>query len=263
MASASSQKPQHPRLQRTRFAPLRAPLSRQPLGVHSKSFWCAILVAAHVIGVGGCSTTKLPGTAPRRAAPPALAQAAAGEPTPSGALVGTYQHCEPDTGCWSLTLFADQTFWLDRVVRVIGTWKLLEPDVILANSNDQPTAVPLQMSERAPTKQLKVRVQDATSRVALCDAVVGIQCEGLAASVPSDDAGVSEFQRCAVLRLEVTKPGYVTAVYENVPASFNQLDVSLRWASPYLTNQLWIVRNGELFLVDTGPLTRREDANAK
>ncbi len=180
-------------------------------------------------------------------------------PVSQGGLSGRYEHCE--LYCSVVGLHPDGTFeYTPRVLAIkypalSGHYTCLGGGLLFATTSDQ-AKLPRVAATREPAlKSTLITVRDATSHVPLLDAGVSIECEGMAAGIPTNELGRSAFRSCLpVARLEVKKCGYEPAVIEVTDPLANFFTVWLQPEGPYLRGQYWFVADGQLLFVSGPPL---------
>lgn len=172
-----------------------------------------------------------------------------------------YETCSYPGQCLTIELRLDGTFsFTDRRDGVVwpaleGLWKAEGDGLIRASTLHQPTALPLRVESRPLLKALTFCVEDEKSKVAVPNALISFEADGIAATVSTDNTGCVKLPRyrgvswLEVRHCECSKVAYTV----DVPGA-NVFRVRLQRPRPCVTDQYWLVHNGKLLLLTEPPL---------
>jgi len=191
----------------------------------------------------------------------ALAPAAALQAIESEVVSTRYEVCAYPGQCKTIDLRSDGTFTytyhLDGVVwpPVEGRWRSLDDGLMLANTVEQPSPAPLELQSRPRLAGLSFCVADDISGVAIPEAWISVDADGISSSVNTDAAGCITLPRYRNVRnLRVTHCEYEAAEYSPSNPTANVFRIRLRRPRPLVTNQYWLAQNGQLLILAEPPL---------
>ncbi|MCP4547337.1 MAG: hypothetical protein GY835_12845 [bacterium] len=191
----------------------------------------------------------------------ALSASALAENIPPG-IPGTYKWCAPPGSyCNTIELRTNGTFRYTPLSTFVvwepleGSWRLVEPNLLLANSTLQPEPATWRVSTVRKIDELRFCVIDEIADTPILDARVAFSADGISSSIFTKSNGCISMPRYkSVTSITVSHCGHEPASHENTDPEANFFKVKSKSERPYVTNQKWLLHDGKLYLLAGEPL---------
>lgn len=178
-------------------------------------------------------------------------------------VVGTYRTCL--MGCMEIKIRHDFTFSYQPMSDVgepqvvEGKWKFEEPNIIVANTFEQPDNYPFTTKKLADQKGVVVRLYDDKGKP-ITNSEVVLSTDIGVLDAETDSNGIAIFPDCCPTAMRVTNPysSFINSyAYFSFPdKEFNYIEAKIKFIPLFITNEKWLIQKGKLYLIDSEPLPK-------
>jgi hypothetical protein len=178
-------------------------------------------------------------------------------------LVGTYETCL--MGCTVIKVRSDFTFSYQPMSDVgepeivEGIWKLEEPNIIVANTFEQPDKYTFITKLNRNQRGFIVRISDRKG-MPIQYSEVRIPTESGLLIGQTNEKGIAEFPPCEPRGMTVGQPfsNYVnnSALFSFPDDDFNYVEAKITFIPTYITNEKWLIQKGKLYFIKSEPIPK-------